>query len=232
VGGNKGHFDFDGKLNCGTCIGTDKSIECGWRKLALAMAIQKLGPSVSISVHEALQLEGLCGVQPPTTVKKQNSKRVVAPANQSVSIFVDGDRPQEAYRDGTERAPYRLLTEARDRAREVEGRTAVTVYLKGYFSLNEPLNLTSKDSGTSKSHPRSWESWPGEAPAVISGAPPLTGLQWDLDKQTGVWTAILPEGVGPFRSLYIQGVRYWPARYPNNPDPRRHLYPQGGLPLI
>jgi hypothetical protein len=82
-----------------------------------------------------------------------------------------------------------------------------------------------------------WKTHPAaDSPAVISGSVPLTGATWKpAESMPGVFVTELPADFEvsssssnvSFRSIYVSGQRYWPARYPNNPDPSRLLYPFG-----
>ena len=62
-----------------------------------------------------------------------------------------------------------------------------------------------------------WAAAPGEEP-VISGAS-LLDLSWSTwtgeGAAAGVFVADLPADTPDFKSLYVDGKRYWPARWPN-----------------
>ena len=81
---------------------------------------------------------------------------------------------------GTQNAPYKTITRARNEARKITGnmRGDVIVYLRGgtYF-LAAPLQLNHKDSGTN-GHDIIYRAYPGETP-IISGGVPVKG--WTLD---------------------------------------------------
>jgi hypothetical protein len=241
VGDDTGHFEPNGDLNCGTCIGSDKAIDCGWRTLALEMAIAKLGKGVSTDVHDALQLTHLCGADRPSTSGDDTSssgpshQQIHSQEEDGIKIFVDANEGESAAdADGSASRPFNTLEQARDAIRTLPrgiNSKNVTVLLNGTFHRSEPLVLEAQDSGVS------WSTHPAAAsPAVISGSTLLKGATWTLAQgMPGVYVTQLPRSLQlsasssnvSFRSLYVAGRRYWPARYPNNPDPSRSLYPNG-----
>ena len=230
VGTDTGHVEADGKtLNCGTCIGADKEIDCGWRKLVLDLAVNKLGDFVARDVHDALQLSHLCGYN--NKIAAKNTKKLSNIVFNADAIYVDAS---SSLGDGSEKTPFNTLEQARDEAR-ARNRTQghqQQIIITGSFHLSSRLDLDERDSGLE------WMSHPDIAsPAVISGSVPLKGLAWAPVKKNsglpeGVFVATLGDDVATvpdsgFRSLYVGSERYWPARWPNNPDPMRNLYPVG-----
>ena len=63
IGSDVGHIDFDGNLDCGTCIGSDKEIDCGWRQLALDAS----GRSDSVA---SLAVLDVVTVEPPVVLRQ------------------------------------------------------------------------------------------------------------------------------------------------------------------
>ncbi|MEI6500811.1 MAG: hypothetical protein WCP21_07265, partial [Armatimonadota bacterium] len=120
---------------------------------------------------------------------------------------------------GTQQAPFRTLTKARDFIRAAkrgkglpEGGARVLVH-NGTYRLTEPFALTADDSGTEKA-PVVYAAAPGAKP-VVSGGRVLTGLRRNAD---GSWSTTIPAAAGHkwvFRQLFVDGKRYIPARSPN-----------------
>ena len=235
-GGDEGHIDFKGRLNCGTCIGADRELDCAWRQLALDMAKGKLGVDVVPDVHDALQLSRLCDKVRPAQIERRTglpsrdakaTSDIVSMANET-TVFVDAVRGwNDGRADGSLAAPFATLVQARDHVRTLRAamgiRGRVSVLLNGSFHLAMGLELGPRDSGASADQPVRWATQPGEAPAVVSGALPLRDVRWSTHAP-GVFVAQLPPDTPSFRSIYVDGERFWPARYPNNPDARRNLY--------
>ncbi len=112
---------------------------------------------------------------------------------------------------GSLKAPLLTLSAARDAARKVAGKEAVTVTVAdGIYYLPETLVFTSADSGSEK-FPAIYQA-EHEGKAVISG-----GLALDLKWQPyrdGILQATTPEGLS-IDQLFINGERQHMARYPN-----------------
>jgi hypothetical protein len=112
---------------------------------------------------------------------------------------------------GSLQAPLLTLSAARDAARKVAGKEAVTVTVAdGIYHLPETLVLTPADSGSEK-FPVIYRA-EHEGRAVISG-----GLALDLKWQPyrdGILQATTPEGLS-IDQLFINGERQHMARYPN-----------------
>jgi PDZ domain/Right handed beta helix region len=112
---------------------------------------------------------------------------------------------------GTIASPLQTLAAARDAARKVAGREAVTIHVAdGVYHLQETLVFSAADSGTSK-HPVTWQAV-NEGKAVISGGRKLT-LDWKPWRD-GIMMAATPAGMS-LDQLYIDGRRQHMARYPD-----------------
>ncbi|MGL5017725.1 MAG: signaling protein, partial [Luteolibacter sp.] len=112
---------------------------------------------------------------------------------------------------GTQAAPFNQLATARDAARQLVGKEAVTIHVAdGVYYLPETLIFTPADSGSAK-FPVIYQST-NEGRAVLSG-----GLKLDLKWEThadGIFKAITPAGLA-IDQLFIDGKRQRMARYPN-----------------
>ncbi len=126
---------------------------------------------------------------------------------------------------GSEQAPFRTLTRARDAIRALkqrgplpEGGVRVLIH-GGTYELEQPLALGPEDSGTA-SAPIAYAAADGEQP-IISGGRRISGLKRNAD---GSWSTTLPAAADHrwvFRQLFVNGRRYIPARSPN--DGQYHL---------
>ena len=135
---------------------------------------------------------------------------------------------------GSAKSPFRTLGRARDAIRALQRKGplpagGVTVLLHdGAFRLAEPLALGPQDSGTNTA-PITYAAAPGAHP-VVSGGRVIKGLKRNAD---GSWSTLLPEAAGHkwvFRSLFVNGRRYLPARSPNTGQYaiRRGVPPESG----
>ncbi|MBM3213809.1 hypothetical protein FJZ36_02690 [Candidatus Poribacteria bacterium] len=121
--------------------------------------------------------------------------------------------PNSAGTDG----PLATVCAAVTAARSHAGKEPVTVWVReGTYYLEQPLEFTSADSGTS-SAPITYAAYPGEKP-VLSAGRRLNG--WRPAKVNGqtVWTAQIPEvarGARDLRQLFVNGERRLRARMPN-----------------
>ncbi len=92
----------------------------------------------------------------------------------------------------------------------------ITISLRaGVYELEEPLVLTSEDSGASAKRPFTISAYPGERP-IISGGHRIAGWKKVEDK-AGLWQAEVPslrDGHWYFRSLFVNGHRKQRARTP------------------
>ncbi len=120
---------------------------------------------------------------------------------------------------GSEQAPFRTLTQARDAIRELrqdaglpEGGARVVIH-GGVHRLQEPFALGPEDSGTPDA-PIIYAAAPDERP-VLSGGRVIDGLRRNAD---GSWSTTIAEAADHkwvFRQLFVDGRRYIPARSPN-----------------
>jgi len=113
--------------------------------------------------------------------------------------------------------PFATLARARQAARPLAGREAVTITLReGIYYLPETFVLTSADSGT-RDAPVVYRSYAREQ-AVISGGARLD-LAWEPYRD-GIMKAKAPAGLATDQ-LFVNGRRRPMARYPNfDPDQR------------
>ena len=112
---------------------------------------------------------------------------------------------------GEKSAPLADLAAARDVARKVAGKEAVTVHVAdGIYYLPETLAFSPEDSGSEK-FPITYQA-EHEGKAVISGGACLS-LKWQVQAD-GQYVAETPAGLA-IDQLFIDGVRQRMARYPN-----------------
>ena len=112
---------------------------------------------------------------------------------------------------GEKSAPLADLAAARDVARKVAGKEAVTVHVAdGIYYLPETLAFSPEDSGSEK-FPITYQA-EHEGKAVISGGACLS-LKWQVQTE-GRYVAETPAGLA-IDQLFIDGVRQRMARYPN-----------------
>ena len=181
-------------------------------------------------MHDALEIGRLCpkGAARPADVAKPHLQPGQRGAWLDAEVVLHVSAAASGGGDGTEAAPLTLM-EARDAVRSTEraSRPATTVLLGGgeHFLSGDTLELTEQDGGSAGA-PVVWAAAPGEE-AVISGASNLD-LSWSKwtgeGAAAGVFVADLPADAPDFKSLYVDGNRYWPARWPNG-DPRYNLFP-------
>ncbi len=112
---------------------------------------------------------------------------------------------------GTQTAPFKNLSAARDAARKFVGKEAVTIHVAdGVYYLPETLLFTPPDSG-SENHPVIYQA-DNEGKAVLSGGLKLD-LKWE-PQADGIFKASTPPGLA-IDQLFIDGRRQHMARYPN-----------------
>ena len=112
---------------------------------------------------------------------------------------------------GEKSAPLADIAAARDVARKVAGKEAVTVHVAdGIYYLPETLAFSPEDSGSEK-FPITYQA-EHEGKAVISGGACLS-LKWQVQTE-GRYVAETPAGLA-IDQLFIDGVRQRMARYPN-----------------
>jgi len=112
---------------------------------------------------------------------------------------------------GTEGAPLATLAAARDAARKVVGKEAVTIHVgNGVYHLPETLVFTPADSGSTE-FPVVYRAL-NEGRAVLSGGSELK-LDWKPYRD-GIFQAATPLGL-EIDQLFINGKAQRMARYPN-----------------
>lgn len=105
---------------------------------------------------------------------------------------------------GTEEAPFKTLTRARDAVRKLTSAMSgdIYVYLRGgHHRLSAPLRLEASDSGTN-GHTVHYEAYPGEQP-ILNGATLVSG--WTKHNTT-LFKATL-ERATKLRNLYVNDER-------------------------
>lgn len=115
---------------------------------------------------------------------------------------------------GTKAAPLASLAAARDAARKVVGKEAVTIHVgDGIYYLPETLVFTSADSGSAE-FPVVYRAV-NEGRAVLSGGSELK-LHWKSYRD-GIFQAATPQGLQGLQvdQLFINGKAQRMARYPN-----------------
>jgi hypothetical protein len=122
---------------------------------------------------------------------------------------------------GSADAPFASLSKARDAARKMAGKEAVTIHVAdGIYYLPETLAFLPEDSGT-KEHPVVWRAM-NEGKAVLSGGKKLQ-LDWKPWRD-GILMAATPAGM-TIDQLFIDGARQHMARYPDyNPEAKTAAY--------
>ena len=214
----------------------DPQFDCAWRRLAWAYAptLQQLSSSKSRELHDALELEGLCGqpfVEPPPHAPHPPTWPSASVAGDPTTVFVAPDGDDSAA--GTLSAPLRTIHGALGiiRARRPSLAMLATIVLRqGTYLLGTTLRLSHLDS-----HLRI-TAYEGEA-VNVSGAVRLSPLQWTRDaSKPGLYVARLSRAHaaalttdsphGPMAALRLSGRRVTRARYPNA-NPELDLFPTG-----
>ncbi len=112
---------------------------------------------------------------------------------------------------GTQAAPFKNLSAARDAARKFAGKEAVTIHVAdGVYYLPETLLFTPADSGSEK-FSVIYQAV-NEGKSVLSGGLKLD-LKWE-SQADGIFKASTPPGLA-IDQLFIDGGRQRMARYPN-----------------
>jgi hypothetical protein len=134
----------------------------------------------------------------------------VARALPAADLYVAPDGRDD--QPGTAAAPFQTLAAARDAARKVAGREAVTVHVAdGVYYLPETLVFSAADSGAA-GQPVIYRA-DREGGAVISGGQKLP-LAW-TPYRDGIFQADVPAGLA-IDQLFVNGQRQRMARYPNH----------------
>ncbi len=122
---------------------------------------------------------------------------------------------------GSAEAPFASLSKARDAARKMAGKEAVTIHVAdGIYHLPETLAFLPEDSGT-KEHPVVWRAV-NEGKAILSGGRKLK-LEWKPWRDK-ISMATTPAGM-TIDQLFIDGGRQHMARYPDhNPAAKTAAY--------
>ena len=126
---------------------------------------------------------------PRSALAEEPTPRVVF-QHAAASIFVDAAKGSDAAA-GSESAPLKTVEAAIAKARKAAGAPSTIVLRAGTYYLKETLALTAADSGLTI------ESFSGEV-AEISGAHPLTALEWkpvnvSAHTKTPVTMSVLPD---------------------------------------
>lgn len=112
---------------------------------------------------------------------------------------------------GTIENPVKSINKAQELAEQLAGREAVTViFANGVYYLQEPIQFTSKDSGSAE-FPVTYKA-AERGRAVLSGGSQLN-LNWEPYKN-GIYKASVAEDV-KIDQLYVDGKRQRMARFPN-----------------
>lgn len=211
------------------------SIAASWIKNTLPLA----ACAISISVHAAKDTFSLDRLNAFYDEFICNEKQVLAEADLSspCAVFWISTSGNDA-NPGTREKPFLTLQRAQAAVRSLPSSTFkdqdVYVYIEeGTYRLQEPLVLTSRDSGH-HGHDVIWSAAPGGDP-IISGAIQITG--WSLyDTTLNIYrTKIDPSYVS--RQLYVNGNRAQRARttpYPAGflPEWTSGSPPNGGIAYI
>jgi membrane-associated protease RseP (regulator of RpoE activity) len=122
---------------------------------------------------------------------------------------------------GSQGRPVASLARARDLARPMVGKSAVTVHVAdGVYYLPETLTFSAADSGSEK-NPVAYKA-DNEGGAVLSGGSGLD-LKW-TPYQNGIFQAKTPQGL-EIDQLFINGKAQRMARYPNyDPEKKTDAY--------
>eukprot|EP01051_Picozoa_sp_SAG22_P005294 SAG22_NODE_310_length_12645_cov_20.450183_1_plen_405_part_00 len=224
-----------GPHNCGAdgLDPSDRPTDCAWRQLAVDYAAKTAGGHVAPAVHDALEIGRLC----PKTAQHERPAELQKP--HLLAAPDEANMPWLAYErvlhvtadadgsgDGSSAGSPLTLLQARDAVRSHRDprsrpATAVLLHSGTHYLGGETLELGAEDGGR-KAAPVVWAAAPGASP-VISGGALLQELSW-RPYQDGIFVAELPADAPAFKSLYVGGARYWPARFPNG-DPRYDLFP-------
>lgn len=216
-------------------VGVDDSdLECAWRKLAVEFAVEQLGPHVAVPVQEALtgSISGdlpvptHCDYPPPSpsssSSRLDEQRAPWLSATTVLHVTPDPATPG----DGTAAKPFSLLeAKAAVLAMPMQARPAITVLLaSGTYRLKEPLDFGPEDGGYSAGATVTYAAAPGAKP-IITGAALVPSSSWKVVNDS---LAVADLGaiadLGEASAVWVEGSRFWPARYPNG-DPARCMAP-------
>ncbi len=162
---------------------------------------------ISIILSAAIAISSLCAA---VSAKDSGSTDGLLDLSGEVThIYVSADGDDGAA--GTEASPFRSITRARDKVREINGdmKGDIVVHIKeGTYTLDETFTLSAEDSGNGGY--RVIYAGEGKDATLISGGFSPEG--WELhDEENNVYSVQLPEGIDT-RQLYVNGERAMRAR--------------------
>ena len=133
--------------------------------------------------------------------------------NNTICYYVSSTGDDE--NPGSLEQPFATLDKAKEAARQERNRR-VTIYVReGIYCLDKPV-VFSVDDSRKKNAPLTLQPYKGEK-VIISGAQPLSGLQWETYRNNIVRTPVNKEFI--FDQLFVNGELCHMARYPNyDPD--------------
>jgi len=138
----------------------------------------------------------------------------ILPASLAADIYVSPTGSDS--NSGSIDQPLATLAAAQQKAREIAGKSAVTVHVAdGTYHLSAPLAFTSEDSGTAQS-PVTYRAMPG-ADVVLKGSQPLTANNWKpwkdgIYQQSLAGTSLAGREIN---QLFMSNKRMVRARFPN-----------------
>jgi hypothetical protein len=200
----------------GAAAGPPGGFEAAWRAAAARFAA-KIQPRMSAANKQQLQ-EGLAVIDPSPPLEADDS-RVKSPhalACAHEACFFVSPLPSPHCSDtgpGSEGQPLCTVQAAATACRQLTAGAGCAVFLRGgTHRLRATVELAPEDSGLLVA------SYPGER-AVVSGAQALDSSGWTKVRSptgtTTLWRAPVADRPPAIDTLYTDGVRAIPARYPN-----------------
>ena len=194
----------------GAAAGPPAGFEDAWRAAAAKFAA-KIQPRMSDANKQRL-LQGLAVVDPSPPLSKASAP-ITHPAAGQASFYVSPDK--SACSDagpGSEQQPLCTVQAAVSACRGGGGSSCAVVLRGGTHRLGATITLGPADSRLSVT------PYPGER-AVVTGAQELDSGTWTkvrtLSATTTLWRAPVADRPPSIDTLYTDGVRAIPARYPN-----------------